>query len=132
MIVVGSGCLFDVLHCPSWLLAWMLVDVEVQVALGYLWSDLRNVSTPGLGDCILGEEQTLLFNGTGGLEPKGCLCFVFVVCCVCCCLCLCSLLLFSLSLLVSLVDLKGLQTTISVTRCSFQELLLTLGCIRTA
>ena len=72
----------DVLHCPSWLLVWMLVDGEVQVALEYLWSNFNIVSTPGLRDCILGEEQTLLFKGTGGLEPKGCPCFASLLLCL--------------------------------------------------
>ena len=55
------------------------------------------VAVPGLENRTLGEEQTLLLMGTGGLEPDGCpffasllLCSLLplVVFCFCCSLCL--------------------------------------------
>ena len=57
------------------------------------WNDIYFVSdctAPGLGDRILGEEQTLLLMGTGGLEPKVALALLSLFCVVVVCSLSCS------------------------------------------
>ena len=40
----------------------------------------KRISAPGLEHLILGEEQTLLLTGTGGLEPRIALALLLLLC----------------------------------------------------
>ena len=58
----------------------------------WIFKFLKIVTAPGLGDRLIGEEETLLLMGTGGLEPMVALALFSLSCVV---VRLFSLLLFS-------------------------------------
>ena len=49
----------------------------------WIFKFLKIVTAPGLGDRLIGEEETLLLMGTGGLEPMVALALLSCVVCRC-------------------------------------------------
>ena len=79
-------CLRKVLQGPRWLWSGILVK-DAEVWRSEWISKFWNCDHTWSWSRYIGEEQTLSFKGTGGLEPMVALaCFSLVVCSVFCCL----------------------------------------------